>query len=402
MDDDNVSPKNKKVKTTTTTTQQPTYNFNSNNWPKFLVATSVDNNNSLNNLNPFQLANAIDITTGGKITNVTRFSSGNIMLETNSLQQTQKLLNAKNLGTIPVNITPYSTLNFCKGVIKTPELKNCSSEEIVAGTIDQGVIASRRITIVRDSKTINTNTYILTFDRVQIPKTINIGYTRVKVEQYIPTPLRCTKCQKFGHHISKCKRAIPTCAKCSQPHNQTECNQQTPNKCANCQGDHPAFSKFCPKWKQEQVVVKLKITHNISFIEARKRVTSRTDITYANIAAKTFSSISTQTDHTPIQSLPKPLPPKHTPVPSTSTSTITSPSRRKSLNIPAKNTPTTGKPAIANKPSKSSRQPLIKQITETYNRYGVLDKMDTVDKSYSAFDDSVEPLHCNRPPENQS
>ena len=51
-------------------------------------------------------------------------------------------------------------------------------------------------------KTIKTNTRILTFNRLQLPSFINIGYLRVGVENYIHSPLRCTICQTFGHHFS--------------------------------------------------------------------------------------------------------------------------------------------------------------------------------------------------------
>ena len=54
------------------------------------------------------------------------------------------------------------------------------------------VIDCKRISFVRDSKTIDRNTYILTFICLQLPSTVYLGYLRVRVEQYIPRPLRCT------------------------------------------------------------------------------------------------------------------------------------------------------------------------------------------------------------------
>jgi len=60
-------------------------------------------------------------------------------------------------------------------------------------------------TIQRNNGSVYTNTYILTFDKLQLPEILKIGYLLVRVEQYLPTPLRCTKCQKFGHHATKCR-----------------------------------------------------------------------------------------------------------------------------------------------------------------------------------------------------
>ena len=93
------------------------------------MACPVDPNQSLNKLNPFKLAKAIHDVVKGKIHNVTRLSSGHILLETYSHSQTQALLEAKTFNEIPVKITPHKSLTFVKGVIKTPDLQHCTTEE---------------------------------------------------------------------------------------------------------------------------------------------------------------------------------------------------------------------------------------------------------------------------------
>ena len=42
------------------------------------------------------------------------------------------------------------------------------------------------------------------------------------------------------------------------------------SKCMNCQGDHPAYSTGCPKWKIENKVQEIKMTQAVSFPEARR------------------------------------------------------------------------------------------------------------------------------------
>ena len=42
-----------------------------------------------------------------------------------------------------------------------------------------------------------------------------IGYTMERVEQFIPNPLRCYNCQKYGHHEDNC-RGRQICGKCDQ------------------------------------------------------------------------------------------------------------------------------------------------------------------------------------------
>lgn len=59
---------------------------------------------------------------------------------------------------------------------------------------------------------------------------------------------QCHRCQLYGHSQYKC-RAPPKCLKCAGAHMSFQC-QAGPNlrpKCANCDGDHPANYRECPK-----------------------------------------------------------------------------------------------------------------------------------------------------------
>ena len=126
----------------------------------------------------------------------------------------------------------------------------------------------RRISICKETRTIDTNTYILTFNKPTTPTSIRIGYINTKIETYIPNPLRCQKCQKYGHPKDKCTRPS-ICAKCGNS-NHIEC--KNPFNCINCTGEHPAYSRECETWKKEKRITEIKYTRNISFPEARKIV----------------------------------------------------------------------------------------------------------------------------------
>ena len=47
----------------------------------------------------------------------------------------------------------------------------------------------KRVSIKKEGKTIETNTYIMNFDTPKIPEKIKVGYTMEKVKKYIPKPL---------------------------------------------------------------------------------------------------------------------------------------------------------------------------------------------------------------------
>ena len=75
-------------------------------------------------------------------------------------------------------------------------------------------------------------------------------------DRYIPNPQRCFQCQKFGHTKNSCKGKAVSAGCGEEGHNLDDC--QNDPKCVNCQGDHVAISRDCPKWKIEKDIVTLK------------------------------------------------------------------------------------------------------------------------------------------------
>ncbi|GBN80576.1 hypothetical protein AVEN_108225-1 [Araneus ventricosus] len=108
---------------------------------------------------------------------------------------------------------------------------------------------------------------------VKLPEHIKAGYLRLAVKVYIPNPLRCFQCQRFGHSKSSCRGTL-TCARCVEVgHDSTTCTAK--EKCINCKGDHTSFSRNCFAWKQDKEIISTKIKNQISYVEARKIVKSK-------------------------------------------------------------------------------------------------------------------------------
>ncbi|GFT42832.1 uncharacterized protein TNCV_2172811 [Trichonephila clavipes] len=160
-----------------------------------------------------------------------------------------------------------------------PDLLSTSDSEILEGFSDQSVTQVRRIAIKRDSNIIPTKHVILTFNKPKLPTTVKAGYLNCKIRPYIPNPLRCFKCQRFGHSQTACRGQL-TCSRCaSVGHASSDCSLQ--QKCVNCSQPHSADSKLCPKWKIEKEIQTIKTNRNISYIEARKFITQQPSQTYA-------------------------------------------------------------------------------------------------------------------------
>nr|CAH7734774.1 unnamed protein product [Callosobruchus chinensis] len=64
------------------------------------------------------------------------------------------------------------------------------------------------------------------------------------------------RCQRHGHATTNCQRQ-PRCLKCADEHWTNACTKtrDTPAKCVNCLGAHPANYSGCPEYKKKLEVV---------------------------------------------------------------------------------------------------------------------------------------------------
>ena len=126
---------------------------------------------------------------------------------------------------------------------------------------------ARRVIKKIGGKDIVTAQVILCYDH-ELPTHVFIGWKRYRVDMYIPDPLRCYRCQRYGHKAAKCN-GKERCSVCSGPHSVKYCPQRIENengkdsketKCANCQGNHPTSYRGCSKYKEAKEVTKIQFT----------------------------------------------------------------------------------------------------------------------------------------------
>ncbi|GBL77225.1 hypothetical protein AVEN_242104-1 [Araneus ventricosus] len=266
------------------------------NFPTYFIIHRISSSNeTFHNVSPFLVEKGITSSVGA-VKSTKKLRSGDLLVEVESPKQAKQIVKLNSLSSIPVTVNPHATLNSSKGVISCGELLNESVEKITEELNSQGVIHVRRITIRRDGQLLNTKHLILTFDSSKLPENIKAGYMRLFVRAYIPNPLRCFNCQRFGHSKTSCRGTL-TCARCAEVgHDSTDCTRT--EKCVNCKGEHTSFSRNCFAWKQEKEIISTKIKNQISFQEARKLIKSRTPTpgnSYVS-AVKKSTAPSTQTN----------------------------------------------------------------------------------------------------------
>ena len=162
----------------------------------------------------------------------------------------------------------------------------------IKASLLQNVLPSKK-----EHKTIETNTILLTFNTITVPKSFKIFYRIIPVTIYVPNPLRCFNCQRFGHHEGDCPvdyaSVCEKCGTCGFDHLESKCPNQV--KCVNCGLNHLPRSNVCEVWKKEKEIMRVKVTNNITYIEARKMVEQKPEATLSTIIQSATRKPETKT-----------------------------------------------------------------------------------------------------------
>jgi len=232
---------------------------------------------------PVQLFKEITAQAGGEVVQVVRTNTG-LRILTQNEEQKKKILKLTSLCGINVTTSlPYSTSNNShenrsynkgvdfkvKGVIHGIEEEDENLKELAEAI---GADHIKRIGNPETSKTI-----LVTFAQgMNLPPFIHAFGRRFKVFEYIPRPMRCDKCQQFGHLKQHCARP-EICSRCGENHSYELCPYRHNNdvkKCINCHGDHSAAYRGCPEYVKTQEILKIRTVNKVSYAEAAKKYIS--------------------------------------------------------------------------------------------------------------------------------
>ena len=99
---------------------------------------------------------------------------------------------------------------------------------------------------------------LLEFNERKLPDSVLAGFKRYSVREYVPPPLRCYKCQKYGHITAYCK-GKQVCGRCGGEHEFGKCEPGAQLKCSNCGGDHSVVYRECEARKKVQEIQQTKL-----------------------------------------------------------------------------------------------------------------------------------------------
>ncbi|KAI0767743.1 hypothetical protein C8Q74DRAFT_1180674, partial [Fomes fomentarius] len=86
-----------------------------------------------------------------------------------------------------------------------------------------------------------------------------------KCQKTIREPVRCMRCQRYGHMVRDCTNAMDTCGSCGSDHRTSECDklQHGVRWCVSCRTtDHCSWDRDCPEKGRKQAQINTRFPEN--------------------------------------------------------------------------------------------------------------------------------------------
>jgi len=147
--------------------------------------------------------------------------NGNLMIKCSAAQQMKALFSSTSLSNGKTAVAVKASFlppPSAKGVVYRVPVEVKTDQLLQALQAPRVKFVKRfQVRSTDTSELKDAGTALLHFSTTEIPAEVRVGYLTFKVRQYIPKPVRCLICNRFGHISSHCKSKL---------------------KCSNCGGDH--------------------------------------------------------------------------------------------------------------------------------------------------------------------
>lgn len=239
------------------------------------VVINFQEEGGIGGVNPIRLTSALKNAIGDIVAaRVTR--NGSLVVTCKNMDQRERVLKLEKVGQFQVESVvknqPGKIWN--KGVITG--IPVCVKMEEIKNNIRGGnIVSAQRLQVTRDGIKEDSLSVLLQFEGGVLPGKVTIGYMSYPVRLYVPKPLRCYNCQRFGHVAIMCNETR-RCARCGGNHNYGQCGENVPPKCCNCGGEHSVAYGGCTVMKEAVQVQQVRVEQKVSYSEAVKKVRNQT------------------------------------------------------------------------------------------------------------------------------
>jgi hypothetical protein len=259
---------------------------------KYLIVHRTDEGLTMKDMSPIMLETAFkSVTNNGKITCRT-LKSGDILIKTENVKQAKSLTMLTKIAHVNIEVSEHRSLNTCRGVVSAYELKYEDEDTMLEYLKPQNVTKIDFHMKTVGNERVKSGLAFVTFGKNEPPEYLTIGCLKLKVRPYVPAPMRCFVCHKFGHISKNCPNSnAPKCYNCCEDkHIETREEKCTrPQKCANCGStEHNSYNRNCNELKRQVTIQTIRVTQKVSFSEAVKLSNLQRN-TYAQITASSQS-----------------------------------------------------------------------------------------------------------------
>lgn len=239
-------------------------------------------------LNPLKLSKALYNAVG--TVSVKPLRDGSLIITCVDNRQKDLLIKMTILEGKKIKCGLWEKKRIVQGVI-TGVPTELTNDEIMSNVTGAKVERVKRLMYNKNGIKKESLSILLSMREETLPTRVRVGYMSYQVREYIPPPLRCFKCQKYGHIAAVC-RGKARCGKCGgEDHEYGKCKQGVKVKCCNCGGEHSAAYKGCEMHKRAVEVQRIKVEEKVTYAEAIKQVKGKKE---AEVTAGVGPGISGQ------------------------------------------------------------------------------------------------------------
>ena len=169
---------------------------------------------------------------GGEIPRIENEGKNTLIVKISKEDQFKKIMRIRNILNHEVNVEIHDKLSYTQGLsfvnswtLKLPEELDKLEEYLKIKNPGLHNIEHADFIKTREEKTLPI---IVNFLGRNLPENLYIP-AAIPIRPWINKPLRCKRCQEYGHSIKKCKKQITICANCSEEgHDESTCTATSP------------------------------------------------------------------------------------------------------------------------------------------------------------------------------